>query len=367
MSSSFVTYERLWPVFPKQCCVTWIRTGESDAVFADLVRRFGGDPSAVHPATWADVEDEAYEDLDEEADGAMLTARHGVWTVVMEPFNVRGTSVRILSEVAADSQAYSVRWTADRRVRVTYVADGELIAAFNPFDLDGVTPRSGRDWLSGVAVTEEQWRRNGFAAGLAVGEELSGVRVDGQWLKQTHLGVQLYPLPLHPVTPADLLDADMQAIARSDPRIGAIAAEPTADKLPEIIRIAAELAVATTGLEGSLIDEAMRFVAAGDRGAAAQDVRSRLYRLRDQYRAEAARGNNPIPGHDTELGRLLLKERAVQALIYALKNDVDLVAAVEYTVQAAEETHLSEENGDRERARVLNVVTYYLRTGTSPW
>ena len=63
------------------------------------------------------------------------------------------------------------------------------------------------------------------------------------------------------------------------PRIGAIAADPTLDKLPEIIRIAAELAVVTTGLEGSLIDEAMRFIAAGNRGEAAQEVRNRLFRL----------------------------------------------------------------------------------------
>ena len=74
-----------------------------------------------------------------------------------------------------------------------------------------------------------------------------------------------------------------------------------------------------------------------------------------------------IPGHGTEHGRLLLKERAVQALIYALKPDVELVEVAEDTVRAAGETHLREENGDRERERVLNVVTYYLRTGTSPW
>ncbi|WP_248963603.1 DUF6461 domain-containing protein [Sphaerisporangium perillae] len=365
MTSSFTAYERLRHLFPDQCCLTWIRTGESDAAFADLVCSFGGAPSTVHAATWDEVEGEAYEDLDEEADGIMLAARHSPWTVVMEPFNARGTSMRMLREVAAGSQAYNVWWTVNRQVSVSYVADGELVATFEPANLEAITPRSGRDWLAGLAVTEEQWRRNWFAAALAAGEELSGVRLDGQWLKQEHLGVQLYPLPSRAVTSADLLDADMRAIAERDPRIGVIAADPTPDKLPEIIRVAAELAVATTGLEGPLIDEAMRFIAAGDRGKEAQEVRGRLFRLRDRYRAEARRGPDLVPGHDSEHGPLL-KERAVQALIYALKSDVDLAEAAQDTVQAAGETHLSEENGDHQRERVLNVITYYLRTGMSP-
>ena len=82
MDPHLTAYKRSQHLFPDQCCLTWIRTGESDAVFSDLVRRFGGDPSGVHPATWEDVEGEAYDDLDEKADGIMLAARHGVWTVV---------------------------------------------------------------------------------------------------------------------------------------------------------------------------------------------------------------------------------------------------------------------------------------------
>ncbi|OPG07517.1 DUF6461 domain-containing protein [Microbispora sp. GKU 823] len=367
MNLSSTAYEKARHLFPDQCCMSWIRIGESGTAFAELVRGFGGDISAARPATYEDVEATAYEDLDEEADGIMLAARHGAWTIVMEPFNARGTSLRILREVAAGGRAYSVRWTVNRQVRIAYVADGELVAAFDPFDLDTVAPSAGRDWLAGLTVTQEQWRRDWFAAALAVGEELSGIRVDGQWLQQAHLGVQLYPQPPRAVTPADLLDADMRAIAERDHRIGAIAADPTPGRLPEIIQIAAELAVATTGLEGPLIDEAMRLIAAGDRSGEAQEVRRRLSGLRDRYLAEARRGPDLIPGHDTEHGRLLLKERAVQALTHALDPGVDLIDAAEATVQAAGQTHLSEENGDRERERVLGVVIYYIRTGTSPW
>ncbi|MGW5156267.1 hypothetical protein ACWEPN_12385 [Nonomuraea wenchangensis] len=57
----------------------------------------------------------------------------------------------------------------------------------------------------------------------------------------------------------------------------------------------------------------------------------------------------------------------MQALIHALRPGADLVEVAQQTVEAAGETHLREDNGDRERERVLNVVTYYLRTGMSPW
>ena len=78
------------------------------------------------------MEGEAYDDLDEKADGIMLAARHGVWTVVMEIFNARGASLGMLREVAADSETYSVFWTVNRLVSVTNVAAGELVATFEP-------------------------------------------------------------------------------------------------------------------------------------------------------------------------------------------------------------------------------------------
>ncbi|MEU8404288.1 hypothetical protein AB0C28_54745 [Nonomuraea sp. NPDC048892] len=74
--------------------------------------------------------------------------------------------------------------------------------------------------------------RHGFGAAPAVGGELSGVRVDGSWLRREHLCVQLRPLPPRPVTPEDLLDADMRAVAGRDPRIAAIAADPVPGRLP---------------------------------------------------------------------------------------------------------------------------------------
>ncbi|MGA5763418.1 hypothetical protein [Nonomuraea bangladeshensis] len=367
MDVSLSAYERAQRLFPDHGCLTWIRTGTSDEALAGLVRGFGGDPATAHPATWADAEGEAYDDLAEDADGIMLAARHGAWTVVMELFNARGMSLRTLRGLAAGGEAYSVGWTVNGLVSVTYVARGELVATFEPGDLAGVAPASGRDWLAGLPVSEEQWRRHWFGAALAVGEELSGARVDGSWLRREHLCVQLHPLPPRPVTPADLLDADMRAVADRDPRTGAIAADPTPAQLPEIILVAAELAVATTGLEGPSIEEAMRFIAAGDRGDTAQETRNRLFRLRDRYRTEARGVPGATPGHDTEHGRLLLKERAVQALIYALRPGADLAEVARETVEAAGETHLREDNGDRERERILNVVTYYLRTGMSPW
>ncbi|MFI7452957.1 hypothetical protein ACIBQX_36110 [Nonomuraea sp. NPDC049714] len=57
----------------------------------------------------------------------------------------------------------------------------------------------------------------------------------------------------------------------------------------------------------------------------------------------------------------------MQALIYALRPGAVLAGIARGTVEAAGETHLREENGDRERERILNVVTYSLRTGMSPW
>ncbi|MGW5156266.1 hypothetical protein ACWEPN_12380 [Nonomuraea wenchangensis] len=124
MDVSLTAYERAQHLFPDHGCLTWIRTGASDEAFAGLVRAFGGDPATAHPATWEDAEGEAYDDLADDADGIMLAARHGAWTVVMELFNARGRSLRTLRDLAAGGEAYSVGWTVNGVVSVTYVARG---------------------------------------------------------------------------------------------------------------------------------------------------------------------------------------------------------------------------------------------------
>ncbi|GES04607.1 hypothetical protein Acor_66750 [Acrocarpospora corrugata] len=290
--------------------------------------------------------------------------------MLVEPFTVRGSSPTILRAVAADIEAYSILWTTNLDIAITYVAKGQLVATLDAFDLDSMPPRSGRAWLAALPVTAEQWSDNWMAAALAVGEELSGVRLDRAWLGQSHQSVRLYPLPPREPSLEDLLDADMRAIAAQDPRIGAITAEPTHDKLPEIIRIAAELAVTTTGLDGPLIDEAMRLIDTGDRGEAAREVSDRLHALRDEYRAQIPiaqrattdRGEVDIVGHDSEYGRLVLKTNAVEALCYALNPTIELVDAARRTVLAAGMTQLSQENGDSDRERTLSVITYCLQT-----
>ncbi|WP_329083041.1 DUF6461 domain-containing protein [Streptosporangium sp. NBC_01469] len=349
-------------------CVTWVRTGDLD----EVVRSFGGDPGTAEQETVDGLFGMAWEDLeelDEDATGVMLVARHGEWAVLVEPFVFRGMSQALLSGIATEGEAYRVAWTVNMATFVCYVRHGAVVASFDALDLDGAR---GREWLDGLSVSEADWHADWRVAAFAVGEELSGIRIDADWLARPHA---LYPLrPVTVSAPVALrVDERMTAIAAVDPRVARIVAEPTPDKLPEIVNIAAGLAVTTAGIDGPLVEEALRLIANGARSG---EVVARLHALRADYSRRSveayhacpadSRDSFIAPGHDTTYGRWVVKGAAVAALSLALNPDEELSSLALQVVNMTGGTYLSEENGDIARHHALGTVAYFLAEGENP-
>ncbi|GAA0821435.1 DUF6461 domain-containing protein [Streptosporangium amethystogenes subsp. fukuiense] len=340
-------------------CLTWIRTGDLD----QAVRAFGGHPLVAEPETFDGLFGIAAEDLPDDATGVALVARHGEWAVIVEPFAFRGLSETLLGQVAAKGEAFRVAWTINMATFVSYVRDGEVVASFDALDLDGAR---GREWLDGLPVSEADWRADWKATAFAVAEHLSGVVIDDDWTARPHALHWLRPVTVG-ARPALRVDGRMRAIAAIDPRIARIIAEPTPDRLPEIVGIAAGLAVATAGIDGPLVEEALGLIAAGECSA---ELAGRLGVFRAEFARRAsgafqaspdsARERYPSPGHDTDYGRWMVKGAAAEALMTAVNPDMDLFWRAQQVVNQSGGTYLSEENRDIDRHYALGMVVTYL-------
>ncbi|MEU4580345.1 hypothetical protein [Nonomuraea sp. NPDC023979] len=339
MSQHFGAYADAHAYFPGQACLTWIRTDDLGSV----IRALGGDPAETSQQTWEEV-------IDEDSGRDVLAARYGGWTLLMEPFTCHGTSEPVLG---AGSEIYSVQWTVNHDVVVSYAREGEIVSTFDPLDLDG----TDHAWTRASA---DEWRRDWLAAALAQGEELSGLRLDPAWLARPHLAFAPSPIRL----PLRLkLDAGMRAAVAGDAQLAAIVADPGEHILPEVIAYAAKLAVATTGLAGPLVDEALSLIGEQEwNSARAQAAGRDLHRLSQDLEEQARAAFDGLygmdPGHDTPHGRLLLQGKAAQTLMCSLGTSRPLPTVAKETAWVAGLTHLSED--DHKRQRVLYAVAYYV-------
>ncbi|MBN6056085.1 hypothetical protein JYK22_29430, partial [Nonomuraea sp. RK-328] len=335
MSQYFDAYADAHSYLPEQACLTWIRTDDPE----EAIRVLGADPAQASERTWTEVIGED-----------VLVGRYGGWTLLMEPFTCHGTSEPVLG---TGQEVFSVRWTVNHDVVVSYAREGELVSAFDPLDLEG----ADRSW---ARMGADEWRRDWLAAALAQGEELSGLRLDRAWMARPHPAFTPAPDQRRPRL---RLDADMRAAVAGDGRLAAVVADPGEHVLPEVVAYAAELAVATTGLAGPLVDEALGLIVGREwNSERARTVGRELHALSrslQQQALAAFKGTGGMyPGHDTEHGRLLLQDKAAQTLMCPLGTSRALPTVARETARLAGLTHLSE--GDNERQRVLYAVAYYV-------
>ncbi|MFI6796711.1 DUF6461 domain-containing protein [Streptosporangium canum] len=358
MNEVFSAYANLRGVFPEQACITWIR----GAAPHDVVRGFGGDYGRLAELTWNEACEEAY-GLEKDASAVILLASHGDSTVVVEPIGFRGSGSTLLRELSATGEALSIHWTVNHDAGISYAARGKLVTVFDPLDVEELDSSTASLNLTLAAA---QWREDWMAAALTAGEELSGIRLDRTWFDEPHLGLVATTGSTTPSRPALFLDDDARGLIARDPRIAAVAAAPTRDRLPEIALIAAEMAVRTTGLRGELIDEALELIPE-ERGVRAGRVRGKVGSLANRLLAQAREtleeegATSLVPGHDTESGRLLLKHNAARTLVSALNSNPE--DAAYHALNWAGKTHLSHENDDFERAHALSLINYYIQHG----
>ncbi|MCC5578952.1 hypothetical protein IMZ11_25325 [Microtetraspora sp. AC03309] len=379
MNEALAFYSDADRLFADPVCITWIR----GVAVEDVLREFGADPEQAIEATWAQVYAAAWGDDDDngaEADGddgedydglsgVLLAAAHDGGVVVVEPLSCLGTDSALLRDLtAAGGEALSLYWTINLQVSVTSAVGGRIVATFDPLELfaaSGDDPDAVSEWLRSLPVTETQWREDWMAVAFALGERLSGIRVHRDWLARPHLLSRTAP---HSRRPELFLDARMRALVAADPRVAAIAAQPDHDKLPEIIRIAAEMAVRSTGIRGDVVDKAMNLITTGERGTRGRALDAELALMADQLLKQAqaahqrdARGAPFNPGHDTVFGRLLLERQAVEALRGALYSDPETASSK--ALDGAAATQLSHDNGDDIRYRTLTAIRHFIVHG----
>ncbi|TMR22652.1 hypothetical protein ETD86_11005 [Nonomuraea turkmeniaca] len=360
-------YADIDDVFPDPVGLVWMKGIAAD----EALRGIGADPFGDVDADWSQLQAmlwDSYED-DETSGRVALFGVEGDGAVLIEPMSCVGADTALLRRLTASGgEALGLSWTVNLHVSVTFAARGEILATFDPMELFAATgddPDAVADWLDSLPVSAAEWHGNGKAAAFALGEGLSGIRVGRAWLARRHRLV----IPSDSTsTPALFLDRRMRELAAADPRIAALAAAPGPDKLPEIVRLAVDLALRTTGLDGHIVEEVLDLLATGERGARAAAARERLRSLHAALRQEAqvvyersGATGFAVPGHDTEIGRLMLRQEAVETLRHALDPDLEKAAA--NALRRAAATHLNHENGDYLRHRTLTAIQYYIVRG----
>ncbi|WP_327585141.1 DUF6461 domain-containing protein [Nonomuraea sp. NBC_00507] len=285
MNSLRYAYADARAYLPDDGCISWIR----GYTLEDVVRIFGGDESSISPATFQEVEEEAWDLLGEEDNGesdraVMLAARHQDWIILLEIFY--GRAPDHLQAMSADGAALAVRWMQHRPDMVTYSEAGRLVADFDAGNPNSMTPHSGHQWLRALPVAVEDWADDGLATALALGEELSGVRIDREWLSRRHLRVARGDMPVRP-RPFEVpfeIDGVLRPFLDSDPGLTTIARNPTPGHRHDVIKMIIDIALRYVRAETALETEALRLIASGIRNEHTERLRGDLLAEADQIK-----------------------------------------------------------------------------------
>ncbi|MEV4223007.1 DUF6461 domain-containing protein [Nonomuraea sp. NPDC049725] len=355
---------------PDQAAITWVH----GVGFDELVKTLGGDPAAVTPASWDDVEAEAVEHYGESQGGVLLAARHGDWTILVEPLH--GAASERIERLSVQGQALTLRWTANLATTVGYAAHGALVALFDPMSPEAVTPESGRDWLHRLPVTPAQWRKDWYAAALTLGETLSGVRLDEAWWAQRHLKIALHPDPPSTGLPPLRPPAEHRRIIEADHRLAEIVNEPTPERLHDIIRLAVEQLLPAPPSEGPFA-EAWELIVTRRRGDRATAVQRRLRSYREeltpppQALTPPARSPYLTQGDDRRQSVEALweglMEKALIAVVLEEALEPDLAQAAVRTTAAVWNAGLADQDGSFDARHVLHLLAVHIGLGEDPY
>ncbi|MFL6076771.1 MAG: DUF6461 domain-containing protein [Mycobacteriales bacterium] len=342
-------YERLLAAEPgmgEAVCVTYARGVDEDG----FLRAFGGDPAA---ARWTTVEEAGFELAGyhySAVPAAVLLDRAGEWLVGIEHNGFQGSRPEVLRPLSRGGAAVSVYWNVNGSNRFSHAVGGRRLVSFDmlrPESRHGAEPDAIAAALDGLPFGPGagEWR----AAGLALAETLTGVRLDRSWFASA----RRFRFALLRPVPEDLIpDGREDDPALRDPALREIlAAMPDPGVLPVITRYVARLLVGGTGLDRE--PAAARALAALDGTPAGDDPRAELAALADRYLADshaalAAAGPVSAPGR-RQPDLLFRRSHALRGLAGAL--DADPAAAAREACRAA--GYVVTDQADRLRLAVL--------------
>ncbi|MEN3539070.1 DUF6461 domain-containing protein, partial [Microbispora sp. ZYX-F-249] len=314
MRSPFDLYEGdVRAVFHEPACVTWIRGAAINAV----VRCFGGDEQGLSRGEFNDIF-EAYEM--EPHEGVVLISQVGDWTLTVEATRYLG--IRRLEKLSKPGEALGLAWNGVSRF--AYAVGGDLSRRFDPFSLrDRSADPDALEWASGYGVTAEYWEQDWLAAAFALAEGISGIRIDQNWKQRDHLVLRDCDESQDEESrprPGLILKPEMWELVSRHPRIAAIAADPSPERIEEVSVVTAELVIRVAGLEGPLIGRALGAITRGLWGSSTRGLQDDLAVMAAEFRTAADAvleegADVLLPTPDTQWGRLYMKHYAVKSLM----------------------------------------------------
>ncbi|GAA2876234.1 hypothetical protein Acy02nite_75600 [Actinoplanes cyaneus] len=252
-------------------CLTFVRGLDESA----LISAFGGDPAAVRsPVDLAQVLD-TFRYGEEPA--TLLIATAGDWRIGIEVNGGQGWRAEVLRRAAAagDGTALSVFRDISGRSEFTYVTGDRVQAVIDhirPQRRSGTNPEVLDALLAGLPFGH----RDDIipeAAGLALAERITGVRLPLDLLEQDLPGVILTPVP------DDLVPEGGRGLAALDhPFIRRMLAAPTRENLPAMLAFRTRLIAEDAGLLGEPAVQGVLTALDADRPAA-PELRARLREL----------------------------------------------------------------------------------------
>src|SRR5207248_3946963 len=185
-------------------CWTVVEPVTRPVTVEEVVRRLGGDPSAV-----------AQSGLDDVPPGSTVFHLHPAGSAVglLEVNDYQGSRTEVLRRLSDGARVHSAFWNVNAVNRLSYAVYGKVLASFEafPFSADP----GPLDGDLGDLAAGGDWK----AAMLAVVERRTGVVLEDGWLTGPHPVAVLPPVPFDPQPPGFLgaADPDLDALLRLAP------------------------------------------------------------------------------------------------------------------------------------------------------
>ncbi|GIJ56633.1 DUF6461 domain-containing protein [Virgisporangium aurantiacum] len=288
MTSDLIEYYRQfladrWDI-GEAVCISYVQ-GIDEAA---MIRAFGGDPADTAPRSAREAGAEfAVSRYDYAVPPVLLVAPAGKWLIGVEYNGFEGSRPEVLRGASAGGTAVSVHRSMNGSDRFTYATNGRTTVWFDmnrPEDRHGAAP----DAL-GAHLDDLPFGSGGdaYAAGLALAERITGVRLTGAVLDGTFRRAVLRSVD------ADLVPEGVAGHpALDEPFVRAVLAEPTVDKIPGINRYLAEAVARDAGITD--VPEIRAALDALRAGTSDPALRQDVQDLAERYRQGLGEGREPL-------------------------------------------------------------------------
>ena len=272
-------------------CVSYVHGIGEDT----MIRAFGGDPAGTAPRSARDTGEEFAGLRYDRIPPVLLVASVGEWLIGVEYNGFQGSRPEVLRGASSGGTAVSVYWNVNGTNRFTCATGGRTAVGFDmrrPEDRFGAAPDALAAQLDGL---DFGYGGDAYAAGLALAERVTGVRLTGALLDGTYRRAVLRPVP------PDLVPEGLAGHpALDEPFVRAVLAAPTADKIPAVSRYLAE-AIARDADIGD-VPEIRAAIGALRAGSPDPALRRRVQDLAERYRQGFREGRETLNRVHAALG-----------------------------------------------------------------